>query len=89
MTTATNLNLPWNNPAQPPATTADTAHKVLIGILVLVVVLMLLVEGAGESHEWGVGIGLLLLGPLLILGMEKGTQFSQWASGEPYIPPTS
>lgn len=82
---ATLANLPWNNP-QTPTVNADTAHKVLVGIVVLIVVLMLLVEGAGESHEWGVAIGLLLLGPVLLLGMNKGTQFSQWAANQPYNP---
>lgn len=69
----------------PSDTTGDilTSHKVLVGILFLVVVLVILVEGAGESHEWAVAIGLLLMGPLLMEGMNHASTFASWAKNNP------
>lgn len=71
------------------ASSISTSHKVLVGVLFLVVVLVILTEAAGESHEWAMGIGLLLMGPLLIEGMNNSARFASWAGNNPFNPNTT
>jgi hypothetical protein len=64
----------------------QTAHKVLVGILVMIVVLVILVEVAGTNHSWAVVAMLVLMGPLLLEGMNHSQQLAAWVSNQPYNP---
>lgn len=72
------------------ATTSTTsvteAHKVMVGILILIVMLVIFVEVAGTSHNNAVMVGLLLLGPLLLLGFNHKSNLASWASSNPFNP---
>lgn len=68
------------------ASNTDTSHKVLIGIVIMIVMLVILTEVAGVNHDYAVIVGLLLLGPLLIEGMNHSQQFSTWLQNNPYNP---
>ena len=70
-------------PAQlgPGAITPE--HKVLVGVMLMVILLILLTEVAGVSSQWAEGVGLLLLGPLLILGFNNSAKFASWVGNNP------
>jgi hypothetical protein len=70
-------------PAVPVSTDITTSHKVLIGILLMLVVLVLITEVAGTNPQAGKLMLLLLAGPVLILGIKEGPKFSSFAAGEP------
>lgn len=59
------------------------AHGVLIGCLLMIVVLVILVEVAGVSSKAAEATGLLLLGPLLLLGINNSSKFAAWAGNNP------
>lgn len=52
----------------------------------MIVMLVILTEVAGVNHDYAVIVGLLLLGPLLIEGMNHSQQFSTWLQNNPYNP---
>lgn len=67
-------------------TDPETAHKVLVGILVLLIMLVILTEVAGSSHSAYTIVFLVMLGPLLLLGMNHATQLKSWVATNPYNP---
>ena len=69
-------------------TDVETAHKVLVGVLVMIVMLVILTDVAGESHKWATIVGLLLLGPLLIEGFHHTSNLTTWLQANPYNPNT-
>lgn len=75
------------NPAnQPSGVDSGTAHKVVVSLLVLIVVAVILTEGAGASHDAADAIVLLLIGALLLQGMIHANRFSNFASQYPWDP---
>lgn len=63
--------------------TIDLQHSVLIGVLLMIIVLVILVEVAGVSKNAAEATGLLLLGPLLILGFNNSAKFAGWVGDNP------
>jgi hypothetical protein len=63
-----------------------TSHKVLVGIVIMIVMLIILTEVAGVNHDYAVLVGLLLLGPLLLEGMNHSQQLGAWLQNNPYNP---
>jgi hypothetical protein len=59
------------------------AHGVMVGIMLMVIVLVILVEVAGVSSKAAEATGLLLLGPLLLLGINNSDKFATWAGNNP------
>lgn len=69
-----------------PAVNVDTTHRVFVGLAVLIVVGMILTEGAGHSKDAATLIILVLVGVFLMEGMTHATQFSAFAQNNPYNP---
>ncbi|MGH7239266.1 MAG: hypothetical protein ACREHG_04265 [Candidatus Saccharimonadales bacterium] len=67
-------------------TTAIKAHKTLVGIGLMFLVLFVLVEIAGTSHNAAVVVELLLFGALLIQGMTHSTKLLSFTQSQPYNP---
>jgi hypothetical protein len=74
------------DPNVPSEASAQDGHKVLISVGILVMSIVIFTEASGVNHDWGVIVGLLLFGVLLIniMNMSKG----QVATTEsyPWIP---
>jgi len=66
-----------------PDNPVTAAHGTLVGIVLMIIVLVFLVEVAGSSHEWAIAMGLLLLGPLMLYGMNNSNKFSSWVTENP------
>lgn len=87
-----NLSMP--NPAAPLQVQSGgeqpidlaTSHKVLVGLAVLVVVGMILTEGAGHSKDAATVIILLLVGVFLMEGMTHAARFQAFAMQNPWNP---
>jgi hypothetical protein len=61
----------------------DTEHRVLVGVMLMVIVLVILVEVAGANKSYAEATALLLLGPLLILGFNNSAKFASWVGNNP------
>lgn len=63
-----------------------TSHQVVVSIAFLVLVGVLLAEGAGHSKDAADLIILLLFGAFLILGMEHADRLSTFTGQYPFNP---
>jgi hypothetical protein len=64
-------------------------HKVVVGIMVLIVFTVIVTEVAGTSHGNAEVVILIMFGLLLILGIEHLSNFNGWAASNPFVPSPS
>lgn len=64
----------------------DTGHKVLVGVLIMVVMLVIMTEVAGTSKQWATAALLLLAAPLMFEGFTHMGKLTTWAKQNPYNP---
>ena len=62
------------------------AHTTVISIGVMLLVIVILVELAGEGHEWAVGIGALLVSAILIAGFRASPSQLATIGSYPAVP---
>lgn len=62
------------------------AHKALVGIAVMLVVLVILVEIAGTSKHAATVVVLFMFGAIAVLGVTHSTTFAEWVKTKPWIP---
>lgn len=74
-------------PKVPSGVDAGTTHKVIISVVVLIVVGVLMTEGAGISKNVAELVFILLFGVFLIEGMTHSQSFGAFSQTYPWQPP--
>ena len=65
---------------------ALSAHKTLISLGVILVVMVVMVEVAGAGKQAANVALLLLLGVVLLLGYQEGARFTKFSQTYPWTP---
>lgn len=74
----------WTAPGS--SGSASDAHKTLVSLGLIVVVMVLLVEVAGTSKTSGTNVLLLLLGIVMLLAVNQSARFGSFAAQYPFTP---
>lgn len=86
MTTAYTMPMDTLIGSTPNQSSLTDAHKTLVSLMVIAVVMIFLVEIAGIGPQWGTVITLMLVGIVLGLAMTQSTRLSTFSSQYPWQP---